>query len=341
MRKWGMSVYLDAGSHVNLDEKPCFYCGVLNLYRLRHQLRADLNKPDQLEAAEAHFVEAHKQLLAEGGGVVSIFYHPCEFVHQTFWDGVNFSKGANPPRSQWKAPPAKTPEESRSCYRVFEDYIRFIKRFPEVRFITASQAVGLYADRARKAKLDRDDLRAIATRVADEVTFQKHKDCTLSAAEVFWLLNEYVASRSQGKEVTHLQLKSSPLGPTGRAPLLASPVTTDASQLQRTSVDVADYLEKHGQVPTACWLGSAPVPPEAYLRTLARVALQLLDGKAIPEQVEFQPATLAAARYVAEDYPGLWGWVIFPPGFRAPGLMALARQQAWTLKPALLVEQPQ
>jgi hypothetical protein len=36
------------------------------------------------------------------------------------------------------------------------------------------------------------------------------------------------------------------------------------------------------------------------------------------------------------DDPSLWTWVIFPPGFRAPEMMELARKQAWTLKPALL-----
>jgi hypothetical protein len=39
---------------------------------------------------------------------------------------------------------------------------------------------------------------------------------------------------------------------------------------------------------------------------------------------------------VADDSPDLWGWVIFPEGFRAPRMMALARLQAWTLKPAVL-----
>jgi hypothetical protein len=39
---------------------------------------------------------------------------------------------------------------------------------------------------------------------------------------------------------------------------------------------------------------------------------------------------------VAEDSPGLWGWVIFPEGFHAPHIMELARLQAWTLKPAVL-----
>src|SRR5499427_3959813 len=39
MRKWGMEVYLDAGSHVHLDDKPCYYCGILNLYKLAYTLR--------------------------------------------------------------------------------------------------------------------------------------------------------------------------------------------------------------------------------------------------------------------------------------------------------------
>src|SRR5947209_14456829 len=147
MRKWGMNVYLDAGSHVDLAARPCYYAGILNLYKLEHTLRADLNRPGELGKAEDRFVTAHKALLAEGGGVISIFYHPCEFVHKEFWDGVNFRNGANPPREQWRLPPTKTPEESKTAYQVLEGYIRFIKRFPDVQFITASEAAQLYRDK--------------------------------------------------------------------------------------------------------------------------------------------------------------------------------------------------
>src|SRR5262245_20281268 len=42
MKKWGMQVYLDAGSHVRLNDKPYYYCGILNLYKLAHTLRTDL-----------------------------------------------------------------------------------------------------------------------------------------------------------------------------------------------------------------------------------------------------------------------------------------------------------
>jgi hypothetical protein len=336
MRKWGMPVYLDAGQHVDLDGKPCYYCGVFNLYRLTHLIRADLNKPDELDKAREVFAAARQALLAEGGGVVSIIYHPCEFVHKQFWDGVNFRAGANPPRERWKEPPAKTAEESRVSYQIFADYVRFMKRFDDVKFITATEAAKLYRDKSRGRRFRPEDVKAVAAAVADDVTFQTHKDYTLSVSEVFALLNDYVAARAGGSNPEALEVKATPLGPTGREPLLTEAVTTGASQFGRASQDVAEYLRKQERIPTAVWLGSKPVPPEAYLRALARVALGLLDGKEMPEKVEVKAAKLTAAKHVAEDDQKLWSWVIFPPGFRAPGLMRVARQQAWTLKPALL-----
>src|SRR5206468_1478638 len=134
MRKWGMDVYLDSGSHVGLEGRPHYFCGIFTLYHLTQTFRADLTGPKAQDAAEKRFLTARSQLLAEGGGVISVVYHPCEFVHKQFWDGVNFRDGANPPRSQWKLPPAKTQQESRIAYETFLGWVRFMKRFPEVRF---------------------------------------------------------------------------------------------------------------------------------------------------------------------------------------------------------------
>jgi hypothetical protein len=336
LRKWGMC-YLDAGSHVNLDGKPCWYCGVFNLYKLEHTMRAGLASLKELEPAQERFLNARKKLLTEGGGVVSIVYHPCEFVHKQFWDGVNFAKGANPPREEWKLPAQKTPEESRIAYQVLENYVRFMQRFPEVRFITASEAARLYRDRALDTAYDQAKLKAIAAAVSEEVSFQKHGDVTLSASEVFQLLNGLVGEYGASKTLPgQMQLKGTPLGPTGQVAPLKDAVTTNWSQFWRTSVDVADFLHKQQRVPSAVWLGSQPVPPEAYLNALARVALTLLEGKPPPAAIEIRPARLAVAKFVSADDPSLWGWVIFPPGFRAPALMELAQKQAWALKPAVV-----
>ncbi len=337
MRKWGMAVYLDAGRHFGLDGKPCYYDGVLNLYNLDHILRTDLTGLPAEQQAEDRFTTARKALLAEGGGVVSIFYHPCEFVHKQFWDGVNFAKGANPPREKWRLPPQKSAEETKTAYESFETWIRFIKRFPDVQFITASEAARLYRDSARGRPFTTADLKKIAAAVGDDVTFQRDKDYALSAAEIFALLNDYVAARAAGEAPGELELKTPPFGPTSDSPTLADDgITTDWSQFGRTAADVSDFVRKQGRVPGTVWLGSKAVSPEAYLRALAAVARNLLDGKPPPDSIEVRPAKLKAADYVADDNPKLWGWVIFPPGFHAPEMMALAKRQAWTLKPALL-----
>jgi hypothetical protein len=340
LRQWDM-IYLDAGSHVRLDDRPHYYCGVLNLYKLEHTLRADINAKDKLGEAQDRFLAARKKLLAEGGGVVSIYYHPCEWVHKQFWDGVNFAKGANPPPEQWKRPPQKSAEETKLSYEIFFDYVRFMKRFDDVKFITASEAAKLYRDRARGRAFNRDELKKIAAGVGEEVSFQRVGDGALSPAEVFALLNAYLVGHSLPfkEDKNKVEAAVGLLGPTGSAPALAEPVTTPWDQFTRTVLDVRDSLAKHGRVPSAVWLGSVPVPPEAYLRALAVVTQDLLDGKKPPETVTLRPTRLATLKYVADDDPKLWGWVIFPPGFRAPELMALAKKQAWTIKPALLTRE--
>src|SRR6266702_1955461 len=321
MKKWGMPVYLDAGDHVNLDNRPCWYGGALNLYKLEHTLRADLTKLEKLQEAEDRFAKARKKILAEGGGIVSIYYHPCEFVHKQFWDGVNFSKGANPPREQWQEPPMKSEEEQRIAWEVFERYIRFIKKFPEVEFITATQAAKLYRDKAQGRAFAAKELKAIAAAVGANVTFQRRGDHCLATSEVFALLNEHFVARNAGKQHANITLRGTPDGPANPTPEMKDAVTTDWSQFTRTAQDVQDYLDKQKRIPTTVWLGSAGVAPESYLCALANALTQLEEGKEPPKTLSLQPARLAAADHVAADNPRLWGWVIFPPGFRAPAMM--------------------
>ncbi len=369
MRQWGMPVYLDAGSHVKLDGDPFWYCGILNLYALKATLRTNLGGPADLEEAKKRFDKSYEELLTEGGGPVSIYYHPCEFVHKQFWDGVNFSKGANPPRSEWKVPPQKTPEESRVAYETFEGYIRHIKSHPRVKFITAREAFELYRDRAHGRSFSRDEIHALARRLLDSskkssssasrssslsvardrpvasdispggISFHREPKFTLSAAEALWILNQFAfdaIQRSPPKGGSVI-LKASPLGPTLAAPKHEA-VSCDRSQMKRTIADVADYMERHGRVPNAVWLGSTPVSPESYLQALAQYIEHKLEGiNSFDVGVHnFASTELEVARYVAEDNPKLWGWVIFPPNFHAPEMMKLAKRQAWTLKPAML-----
>jgi len=58
---------------------------------------------------------------------------------------------------------------------VFDNYIRFMKRFPEVQFITATEAAKIYGDKARGRKFTPDELKAIAAASQRTLTFKTRR----------------------------------------------------------------------------------------------------------------------------------------------------------------------
>ena len=361
LKKWGVKVYLGEGSQVGLDGKPFWYGGLLNIFNTSEGSKLRPNQDwSNLDEARARFQEFYLRLTSRReGGIISLYFHPCEFVHAEFWDEVNFARGANPPPEEWKVPTMKSPEESERAFKFFEELITSIKSFPRVEFVTASAALQLCRDTAQRRAYSTEELAAIAKQVDPEVSFQVHDDYTLAPSEVFLLLNKYVAGVVRKAPPHPILLDGTPYGPAspldvapGFSPAsegaalkgsatpaqqnagLKAAATVPWSQFSRTVLDVEDFLRKNGQIPNACWLGSKPVSPESYLVALAQVTTRLLVKAEPPESVTLAPAHLAAAKYVADDSPNLWGWVIFPPDFRAPKLMGLAKLQAWTLKPA-------
>jgi hypothetical protein len=71
---------------------------------------------------------------------------------------------------------------------------------------------------------------------------------------------------------------------------------------------------------------------------LGDVFLQMiaLGKKKLPPQFTIRKGNFTADKYVANDDPKIFNWVIHPEGFHAPKLMELAKLQAWTLKPAVM-----
>src|SRR5207237_10481026 len=95
------------------------------------------------------------------GGVLRSFYPPCEWGHKQFWDGGNCSRGAKPPRSQWKAPPQRPIEETEAAFARFSQYIDHIKSLG-VKFVTASELSTIYPDKVRSVGATEDEVREIA-----------------------------------------------------------------------------------------------------------------------------------------------------------------------------------
>jgi hypothetical protein len=178
------------------------------------------------------------------------------------------------------------------------------------------------------------------------VNFQVRKDYALSPADIFVLLSGLTTAvddilkkippgTASFRHDTWITAPQETIdGPSEPGPALTAPISVGWSQYSRTVKWAIDYAGHHHRIPSTIWLGSTGVPPEAFYGSLARVAVDLLDGKT-PETVEIRPVKFTVGARVADDSPKIWGW-LFPEGWHAPEMMALARRQAWTIKPAIL-----
>src|SRR5580765_7179990 len=164
----GVPCYVDEGTHIGLDEKPFWYAGALVVYHMGgNYTRMDLHDPAAVEPAKKKVSAIAERLRGGGGGLISIYYHPCEWVHKEFWDGVNFRRGANPPREQWKPPPQRPAEETEAAFLRFAEYIDHIRSIPGVRFVTASELPDLYPDPVRTKGASEADFNEIVSRLAE------------------------------------------------------------------------------------------------------------------------------------------------------------------------------
>ncbi len=339
LRDMGIFMYLDEADHVGIDDQPFYYGGMLNVFRMRSNLaRMDLAGGASLANGKAAFTSAAARLRGQGGGTISIYYHPNEWVQTEFWDGVNFRSGANPPRSDWKAPGTRPAAETEQAFQDFEQYVLFIKAQAGVRFVTATELKQIYQDQAPSRSFGRDDLQRLAAAMQNEITFQRFDGIALSAADAFGLLTDATAGFIE-RGAWPAAAKVMPLDGPGRAYLPAIGGTRAASlpwaAFARAVRETAEYCRTAHRLPSEVWVGSQSLSPGEYLATLSGAVSGLLESGQPPANVQRRDGRLTADRYVAQDSPQLWNWPIFPDGFRAPRLMELARLQAWTLKPAI------
>lgn len=340
----GVPCYVDEDNHVGLDHKPFWYAGALSVFCLGENCpHMALHDPAAVEPAKQRVSAIANRLRdKEGGGLISIYYHPCEWVHQKFWDDVNFRRGANPPREQWKAPPQRPSAETEAAFRRFSEYVDYIRTIPGVQFVTASDLPLLYPDTVRRQGASERDVEELVSHlVGDEargIGFHVIGNRPYSAADQFELLTISVAQLIDGQKPCYPLTVQGLLGPDAPPPP-SSMARIEWPAFRDAVYDVRDFIQTQHRVPSRVFIGATAIPPADFLTGLAaaydfhRKCGKLSDrvGVAIATGVELLPA-----RNVAKDTPELFGnWLIHKEGFRAPKLLEQARLQAWTLKPAV------
>lgn len=341
LRRMGIRMYLDESGHVGIDDQPFYYGGLFNVTRMRaNTLRVELGESGNLARAQEKFGEIARRLRARGGGTISIYYHPCEFVHREFWDGVNFRHGASPLPDELKAPPRQSPEEIERNFRDFETFITFLRGQSGVRFVTGADLLnlyddGLYGEGMAAHTFTAEELRRIAVAVQQEVGYLNLPGSRnwVSAAESLHLLNRRLLGQPASLPLSPIDGPADSFKPGAGSRNRAS---IRLAELERTARDVDGFLRTHGRIPDQVWVGTTSLSPVDYLATIGGVVEELLRTGSAPEMVRIRAGQFTADRQVAADSAQLWGWVIFPEGFHSPRIMEQARLQAWTLKPATL-----
>ena len=316
LRRMGIRTYLDEGSHVGVEDQPFWYGGLLYIFHMgRYVLRPSLNDESLLGETLQRFDQAVAELSRRGGGVISSYYHPTEFVTTEFWDGVNFARGASPERSEWRRPRRRTPEDSERAFRVLKAYVEHARKTPGVHFLTARELFPLYEGSSTPSWTGKESRPAMARHMAENITFLVTEQGSFSAAEMLLAL--------LGMPPRFVE------GPLARRETSYREESIPRPAFQRAQEDVVSFIRHHQRLPETAWIGSEKLSIGDFAATLAGD-----DGGA--PMVRVRRGNLEMEKYFATDPERAFRWVIHPEGFRAPELLEMARLQGWTLKPARL-----
>ncbi|MBI3683503.1 MAG: hypothetical protein HY235_24270 [Acidobacteria bacterium] len=306
LRRFGIPVYMDEGSHVGLNSQPFWYMGILHVFGLGpNNMRADINNPARIGEATRQFDRAAAALKNNSGGVIHTYYHPTEFVTTEFWDAVNFPRGRYTAPSDYKRPNARTPESSEQAYRILLEFVRHVKQTPGVRIITARELPQIFDSPHQMV-----DVTKVKQRFAESIDI----DGAHSAADQLLALLGF-----QSRYVD---------GPAGRVDSTVTATSIPRDLFNRGKQDAIESIERHNRLPSHVWFGVERLSLADFAATLA--------GDQGGPAVAVRRGKLDFERHVAADARRAFNWAIHPEGFEAPELLELGRLQAWTLKPARL-----
>lgn len=312
LRRMGIHVYLDGGIQVGINDEPIWYDGLLYVFNVgRYQIRADLDGHVPFSKTAEEFDDAVQNFAKNGGGLISTYYHPTEFVHTEFWDAVNFANGTTRERNEWVLPHRRTAAEAERCYRILTEYVKHAKQSPGVRFITANDLLHIYASPVPPNV----DVRSLARHFQSGITFLSVGSGDLSAADV---LLELLGVPPQYVD-----------GPTFRGATTYREQSIPESLFNATVQDVRNFVQVNHRLPSEVFVGSQRLSLADFAATLAGHVLS-------PGTVQVAQGKLEFERYFANDADAAFRWPIHPRGFAPVELLELARLQGWTLKPARL-----
>ena len=321
LKKWGVPTYVDSHYLLSVDEGPFWYGGVLNLTRLWSTMRLEMDAENGLEEAKEQF----EQFVRRAGDLqlVSIFYHPCEFSCTDFWDGVNFFRGANPPREEWKPAPLRTKEEMHRRVDLLGEFLRWTLENPGVEYITSLESCRY--ETVDPLPITKEDVSAMAAALTAGPDYYLRGKRPLCASEVLSLFARSTLGLHRTPELSY--------GPEKELPS-AIHTTATPRELAEAVMKQYDRVLGYKQLPVLYRIGENLLNPVDLFENLRRAVAEDIGAD---EEMTLTAGTtsLQPVRHINTSYDWAKDWIIFPEGLDASGVVRHALLQTWTLKPAL------
>ena len=114
---------------------------------------------------------------------------PSHYCEQEILGRGQFCPGRNPSKSEYILPAQQPEETTERAYRNLEEFVKYLKSFPEVKFITARDAVSIFRDHSKDFELDFESIRNLAWRTTRNIQHQKIDGMYISPAQIFSLMS--------------------------------------------------------------------------------------------------------------------------------------------------------
>lgn len=337
----GISTYLDLTDFIDLDGRPFWYCGILNILNLTGfrggviGLNFELGIPGFIDKAIDEFDKIYNRILdGNRWGIISVFNHPCTLVTKEFWDAVNFSNGLNTPMDKLKPAELKPRDWIEAGYLDFDKFVKHVKSKPFIEVVTASELHHLFRDYALDRFFDKNEVASLASSLTS-ISFRGVNNTYVSASEIFWLITASLAEYKTNGILPSKVRNNYPLGPYRL--FKSDPLdTVKLEEFLNASYDAKSFIELNNRIPDFIEINGVKLSPVDFLASEAELYMKLHSGEK-PEDVKLVEGRFEPNNYVSiEGAKNCWKWIIFPKNFEAWNLVELAKLQTWTIKPATL-----
>jgi len=344
LRKMGIPVYLDETSILNVDNAPYWYCGVLNLNGANENFilfDRTFEDPEGVVKVKARFKRIHDSL-TEGGGVVSILFHLHTAINKKFWDEVNFGKGRNRSPKEYVRPPPQPRVVTERAWKDFDEFMRYVSSFEDVRFITARDAEMMYK-REDVVEVHLGDLRALAECSLRGIDCVLHEGRAFSPAQAFYAVTKALKEYEESGEVPRRLKIREPLGPMEASDSkIGARMRIPKEQLFAACALAVYFVDAEGYMPSSLKVTrDVRLAPADLLATASSGLSKLLRTGEMSAAIPFVKGRFLVTRHVDEErFRMACKWNVLPPRFSAPKILEQIKLQTWTLAPAGSPEAP-